>query len=267
MGLPATTHEKVFSLYYFPPFSVVLSTFSAILCRYQHPFISLETPFVQEVKVLATMRSSFSRSFRGFPRLQQQRIIRSNITPPGKQQYRYLCASDRPDQVHNYLHKDRWQFAKIHQLFHAFGNNTEASPGLSPTVQGHHITHLNQSCSVTVHDWGPTAYYLNGVMQPFSPANQPGDIPLYEEQAARPWYCLSHSPHLPHHPLLLTHTHSYMKNKQQDNISLSLTILPPHTPDPQRPYQYQLTPYHPSPTLTLTPYTQLTHHYLSLSQV
>lgn len=102
-----------------------------------------------------------------------------------------MCASDRPDQVHNYLHKDRWQFAKIHQLFHAFGNSTEGSPGLCPNVQGHHITHLNQSCSVTVHDWGPTAYYLNGVMQPFSPDRQPGEIPLFEEQVARPWYSLT----------------------------------------------------------------------------
>lgn len=119
--------------------------------------------------------SSFSRSLTGIPSL--QRFSRFKL-PTAKQQYRNLCASDRPDQVHNYLHKDRWQFAKIHAKFHSFGADGS---------QGNYNTHLNQSCSVTVHDWGPTAYYLNGVMQPFSSDGKPGDIPLYEEQAARPW--------------------------------------------------------------------------------
>ena len=123
------------------------------------------------------MRSLFSRSLGRIPS-RIQRFNRQKDFP--QQPYRHLFAADSPDQVHNYLHKDRWQFAKIHQIFHAFG---------ADGTQGHHNTHLNQSCSVTVHDWGPTAYYLNGVMQPLSqPGGRSGDIPLYEEQAARPWY-------------------------------------------------------------------------------
>ena len=128
---------------------------------------------------MTTIRTFCSRSL-NLQRLKPQEVSLKNIP---QQQYRYLCASDRPDQVHNYLHKDRWQFAKIHQLFHSFGADST-----NPSQGQQYNTHLNQSCSVTVHDWGPTAYYLNGVMQPFSRDGQPGDIPLYEEQAARPWY-------------------------------------------------------------------------------